>query len=239
MPTRTSNGQGDSVDYCVSPTTAYTGMVSTTAQEAAAARAAVGQRVRAARLARNIKAVDLARAIGVKTQHSVQMQRYEKGERGISNDLLAALARELDVPFEWLAFGTPSEAVPAPSGRTYQPAPVKPMVLGEQPRVRESRVEPDASVLPTVWIEALESGLLGKVSDEDRRAAISFCTGPGGAANEGGLTVDDVVAFVEAFRQRRARKPEQSEAGKAITAAAQKSAADKGIIPLGKPRPKR
>jgi hypothetical protein len=106
--------------------------------------------------------------------------------------------------------------------------------------VRDSaaRVEPDEQTLPTVWIATLKSGRLGQVTDDDERNGLKFCTDPEGGANEGGLTVDDVVDFVEAMRERRVRR-QQTASGVAITKAAQDSAAAKGIVPLGKPKPRR
>jgi hypothetical protein len=176
-----------------------------------------------------MKAVDLARAIGITTQHSVQMQRYEKGERGMSNELLAEAARVLEAPFEWLAFGTGPDPT-APGARILLRA-----IEDERVAEQQLRYEPAPERIPTVWIEALESGALGRVTPEEKIAGIAFCTGLRGAANEGGLRVADVVRFIEAFRKGAPPPaPKQTEAGAAITEAARASGAAKGHMPLGK-----
>jgi len=62
----------------------------------------VGQRIRAARRARELNQEELSRRLGI---HRNSLVRYERGERGIDVELLVRIARELGVSLHWLVTG--------------------------------------------------------------------------------------------------------------------------------------
>lgn len=62
----------------------------------------VGQRIRAARRARERNQKELSARLGI---HRNSLVRYERGERGIDVELLVRIARELGVSLHWLVTG--------------------------------------------------------------------------------------------------------------------------------------
>lgn len=62
----------------------------------------VGQRIRAARRARELNQEELSVRLGI---HRNSLVRYERGERGIDVELLVRIARELEVSLHWLVTG--------------------------------------------------------------------------------------------------------------------------------------
>lgn len=71
----------------------------------------VGERLRAARLAKGMRQADLAERVGVSFQ---QIQKYERGQNRISASRLLAIASALGVAVEQFFQGLGAEDSPAP-----------------------------------------------------------------------------------------------------------------------------
>lgn len=201
------------MDYCPCPTAAYTGAMTPNED---GDNAKIGERVRRARMAKGVKAVDLARAIGIEKQPSVQMNRFETGKRGISKPRLAKIAAELGVTVDSLLTDPPTGGDAAH------------VSLPKAAR----RVERDDGV---VLSEALTALKQIDATPQERERLFDLVEREG--ARYGGWTTAALVQRILGWRDGNAEVPRSpTPADDALTAAATARGAAKGHAQLGKPK---
>lgn len=193
-------------------------------------RKAIGSRIETAREARGLSKADLGRVLDLPNPSS-DMYRIETGVRGASYERLQKISQELRVPFVWLREGKgPSELEDTPREPTGS---------------ARHRSDDDLETLPTVIVQVLLEGRMGRVTEREKMAMVGYVSAPGGGAAHGGLSVADVERFLRTYRKidEPDKKPasdatarEQSEVRAKKT---DRELDDKNIVKLPRPPKKR